>query len=167
MCLREAFSEHHALQCGFCTPGMLMTARDIVTRLPDADERRIRLELSGNLCRCTGYVGIVEAVRSALATAKTSGLAGVLAPRGVGPVGSHRPSKPQDFSRSSPAGKAEATALPAASGSGKFRCDRLEGGRTGWRAIASVVFRPVCAIRGLADFFPISIRSPGACPERA
>ena len=114
--LREAFSEHHALQCGFCTPGMLMTARDIVTRLPDADERRIRLELSGNLCRCTGYVGIVEAVRSALATAKTSGLAGVLAPRGVGPVGSHRPSKPQDFSQSSPAGKAGATALPAASG---------------------------------------------------
>ena len=75
--LREAFSEHHALQCGFCTPGMLMTARDIVTRLPDADERRIRLELSGNLCRCTGYVGIVEAVQSALATLKTSGHAGV------------------------------------------------------------------------------------------
>ena len=71
--LREAFSEHHGLQCGFCTPGMLMTARDIATRLPDADERRIRLELSGNLCRCTGYVGIVEAVKSALATLKSSG----------------------------------------------------------------------------------------------
>ena len=71
--LREAFSEHHALQCGFCTPGMLMTARDIVTRLPDADEKRIRLELSGNLCRCTGYVGIVEAVQSALKTVNASG----------------------------------------------------------------------------------------------
>ena len=57
-------------------PGMLMTARDIVTRLPDADEKRIRLELSGNLCRCTGYVGIVEAVQSALATVKASGHAG-------------------------------------------------------------------------------------------
>src|SRR5262249_32002755 len=55
--LREAFAQSHGLQCGFCTPGMLMTARDILTRLPDADERRIRLELSGNLCRCTGYVG--------------------------------------------------------------------------------------------------------------
>ena len=61
--LRRAFTAEHGLQCGFCTPGMLVTARDIVTRLPDADERRIRLELSGNLCRCTGYVGIVRAIR--------------------------------------------------------------------------------------------------------
>ncbi|HYC37209.1 MAG TPA: 2Fe-2S iron-sulfur cluster-binding protein [Usitatibacter sp.] len=60
--LREAFTRHHALQCGFCTPGMLITARDIVTRLPGADEARIREELGGNLCRCTGYVGIVRAV---------------------------------------------------------------------------------------------------------
>ena len=62
--LREAFSREHALQCGFCTPGMLIVARDIVQRLPNADERRIRVELSGNLCRCTGYRGIVSAVRS-------------------------------------------------------------------------------------------------------
>jgi carbon-monoxide dehydrogenase small subunit len=62
--LREAFSREHALQCGFCTPGMLIASRDIVQRLPDADERRIRVELSGNLCRCTGYRGIVNAVRS-------------------------------------------------------------------------------------------------------
>ena len=60
--LREAFSVHHALQCGFCTPGMLITARDIVLRLGEVDEARIREELSGNLCRCTGYVGIVNAV---------------------------------------------------------------------------------------------------------
>jgi carbon-monoxide dehydrogenase small subunit len=64
--LRTAFSAEHALQCGFCTPGMLATARDIVTRLPDADEARIRLELSGNLCRCTGYVGIVNAIKRVL-----------------------------------------------------------------------------------------------------
>jgi carbon-monoxide dehydrogenase small subunit len=64
--LREAFSREHALQCGFCTPGMLITSRDIVERLPDADERRIRVELSGNLCRCTGYRGIVNAVRSVI-----------------------------------------------------------------------------------------------------
>jgi len=65
--LREAFSAEHALQCGYCTPGMLVTARDIVLRLPGADEARIRKELAGNLCRCTGYVGIVRAIRSVLA----------------------------------------------------------------------------------------------------
>ena len=65
--LRQAFHENHALQCGYCTPGMLVAARDIVTRLPDADEDRVRLELAGNLCRCTGYVGIVKAILSVLA----------------------------------------------------------------------------------------------------
>jgi len=64
--LRAAFSAEHALQCGFCTPGMLATARDIVTRLPEVDEARIRRELSGNLCRCTGYVGIVKAIARVL-----------------------------------------------------------------------------------------------------
>ena len=64
--LRAAMSRHHGLQCGYCTPGMLVTAHDIVRRLPGADERRIREELSGNLCRCTGYVGIVNAIRSVL-----------------------------------------------------------------------------------------------------
>ena len=68
--LRKAFSEHHALQCGYCTPGMLTTSRDIVLRLPDADERTVRAELSGNLCRCTGYVGIVGAVMSVLTDLK-------------------------------------------------------------------------------------------------
>ena len=61
--LREAFTRHHALQCGFCTPGMLITAWDIVTRLAPTSEAAIRHELSGNLCRCTGYMGIVAAVR--------------------------------------------------------------------------------------------------------
>ncbi|MEI2417069.1 (2Fe-2S)-binding protein [Orrella sp. JC864] len=64
--LRQAFSAEHALQCGYCTPGMLATARDIVIRLPQADDARIRLELAGNLCRCTGYVGIVRAIRRVL-----------------------------------------------------------------------------------------------------
>jgi carbon-monoxide dehydrogenase small subunit len=66
--LRDAFTAEHALQCGYCTPGMLITARDIVIRLPDADEARIRKELSGNLCRCTGYMGIVRAIQLVLAT---------------------------------------------------------------------------------------------------
>jgi len=67
--LREAFNREHALQCGFCTPGMLISARDIVTRLPGIDETRLRHELAGNLCRCTGYAGIVRAVSSNLAQA--------------------------------------------------------------------------------------------------
>ncbi|HVZ51660.1 MAG TPA: 2Fe-2S iron-sulfur cluster-binding protein [Pseudolabrys sp.] len=66
--LRAAFSRRHALQCGYCTPGMLATAYDIITRLPDADEVRVREELAGNLCRCTGYVGIVAAIRDVLAS---------------------------------------------------------------------------------------------------
>ena len=65
--LREAFSAEHALQCGYCTPGMLITAHDIVRRLPQADAARIRLELAGNLCRCTGYRGIVRAIQRVLA----------------------------------------------------------------------------------------------------
>jgi carbon-monoxide dehydrogenase small subunit len=64
--LRAAFSQHHGLQCGFCTPGMLIMARDVVLRLPDAGEGDIRRELSGNLCRCTGYRGIVAAIQRVL-----------------------------------------------------------------------------------------------------
>lgn len=60
--LRAAFTAEHALQCGYCTPGMLVTARDIVLRIPDADEATVRKELAGNLCRCTGYAGIVRAI---------------------------------------------------------------------------------------------------------
>ena len=73
--LRRAFTEEHGLQCGYCTPGMLITARDIIVRLPDADEPRIRLELSGNLCRCTGYVGSVRAIKRVLAERKEAAVA--------------------------------------------------------------------------------------------
>ncbi|HEX2566135.1 MAG TPA: (2Fe-2S)-binding protein [Burkholderiales bacterium] len=71
--LQKAFRRHHALQCGFCTPGMLTTAHALLTEEPGADKERIREVLSGNLCRCTGYVPIVEAVyeaRSAYGKAK-------------------------------------------------------------------------------------------------
>ena len=64
--IQEAFSENHGLQCGYCTPGMLATAYDIVRRLPDIDDQQIRKELSGNLCRCTGYAGIVASIRQVL-----------------------------------------------------------------------------------------------------
>ena len=65
--LQEAFRDHHALQCGFCTPGMLTTAHALLTQEPDADAERVREVLSGNLCRCTGYVSIVDAVLQARA----------------------------------------------------------------------------------------------------
>jgi aerobic-type carbon monoxide dehydrogenase small subunit (CoxS/CutS family) len=63
--LQRAFHEHHALQCGFCTPGFLMSLEPFVRDRPDASEDEIREALAGNLCRCTGYEGIVQAVRSA------------------------------------------------------------------------------------------------------
>lgn len=65
--LQEAFRTHHALQCGFCTPGMLMTAVDLLKKYPLANDAEIREGLSGNLCRCTGYDHIVRALRQAAA----------------------------------------------------------------------------------------------------
>jgi aerobic carbon-monoxide dehydrogenase small subunit len=82
--LRDAFSREHALQCGFCTPGMLISARDIVQRLLGADENRVRRELAGNLCRCTGYLGIVRAVCSVTqSVAHASEKASALGPTSV------------------------------------------------------------------------------------
>jgi aerobic-type carbon monoxide dehydrogenase small subunit (CoxS/CutS family) len=63
--LQAAFKKHHALQCGFCTPGILTTMHALLTEEPDADELRIREVLSGNICRCTGYIPIVHAVLEA------------------------------------------------------------------------------------------------------
>jgi carbon-monoxide dehydrogenase small subunit len=68
--MQQAFREHHGLQCGFCTPGMVMAATSLLREIPDPTERQVREGLEGNLCRCTGYHNIVEAV---LAAAKTGG----------------------------------------------------------------------------------------------
>ena len=65
--LQTAFRKHHALQCGFCTPGMITTAHALLSEEPDCDADRVREVLSGNLCRCTGYISIVEAVLEARA----------------------------------------------------------------------------------------------------
>jgi len=88
--LRAAFTREHALQCGYCTPGMLISARDLVLRLPAPDERSIRAGLSGNLCRCTGYVGIVRAVRTVIDQRRKRGIAPVVGGgrQMLGPVGS-------------------------------------------------------------------------------
>jgi aerobic carbon-monoxide dehydrogenase small subunit len=63
--VQASFQEHHGLQCGFCTPGMIMTALDILSRHPHPDDATIRHELEGNFCRCTGYLNIVAAIRAA------------------------------------------------------------------------------------------------------
>jgi carbon-monoxide dehydrogenase small subunit len=88
--LRAAFTREHALQCGYCTPGMLISARDLVLRLDTADERAIRVGLSGNLCRCTGYVGIVRAVRAVIEDRRKRGIAPIAGGgrERLGPVGS-------------------------------------------------------------------------------
>jgi carbon-monoxide dehydrogenase small subunit len=65
--MQAAFREHHALQCGFCTPGMIMSAIDLLKRKPDPSEQEIREWLDGNLCRCTGYHNIVKAIQAAAA----------------------------------------------------------------------------------------------------
>ena len=67
--LQAAFQEHHGLQCGFCTPGMIMTAVDLLKRHPHPDDMTIRHELEGNLCRCTGYLNIIKAIRAVADTA--------------------------------------------------------------------------------------------------
>jgi aerobic carbon-monoxide dehydrogenase small subunit len=63
--LQQAFNEHHALQCGYCTPGMLMSATALLAQNPHPSEDEVRYALQGNICRCTGYVNIVEAVVAA------------------------------------------------------------------------------------------------------
>ncbi|MBK1663960.1 carbon monoxide dehydrogenase [Rhodospirillum rubrum] len=73
--MQEAFREHHGLQCGFCTPGMVMTALDLVARDPDPDEAAIRQGLEGNICRCTGYHNIVKAVREGASRLREAGRA--------------------------------------------------------------------------------------------
>ena len=68
--IQQAFRDHHGLQCGFCTPGMVMTAAALLQRNPDPTEDEIREELEGNLCRCTGYQGIVNAIQAAALSLK-------------------------------------------------------------------------------------------------
>lgn len=88
--LRRAFQKEHGLQCGYCTPGMIVSARDVVLRLADPTEREIRVAMSGNLCRCTGYVGITRAIQSVIADRRARGIPGVPAGarKRLGPTGS-------------------------------------------------------------------------------
>ncbi len=71
--LQNTFREHHGLQCGFCTPGMIMSAADLIARNPDPSDEEVRQGLDGNLCRCTGYHNIVKAVKAAAADVRGGG----------------------------------------------------------------------------------------------
>jgi carbon-monoxide dehydrogenase small subunit len=87
--LRDAFSRHHALQCGYCTPGMLISARDVVLRALAPSVHDVRVAMSGNLCRCTGYVGIINAIMDVIESRRARGAISAKAPRTMlGPVGS-------------------------------------------------------------------------------
>ncbi len=83
--LRRAFQENHALQCGYCTPGMLVAARDLIRRKSGLSHDEIRLEMSGNLCRCTGYMGIVAAIGDVMAE-RVDGAEDTNARRSIGPA---------------------------------------------------------------------------------
>jgi aerobic carbon-monoxide dehydrogenase small subunit len=107
--LRMAFAREHALQCGYCTPGMLIAARDLVLRLDVPDERGIRIGLSGNLCRCTGYVGIMRAVRSVIDERRKRGILPVAGAgrRLLGPAGSGHGGSTGSREHAQPPAKAE------------------------------------------------------------
>jgi aerobic carbon-monoxide dehydrogenase small subunit len=116
--LRAAFSREHALQCGYCSPGMLVSARDVVLRAPEADEHAIRIAMSGNLCRCTGYVGIVRAVKRVIEDRRARGVAPVrgagrtvLGPAGSGHGNTINVSEVASASRNEPPAKTSAAAV--------------------------------------------------------
>ena len=149
--LRDAFSRHHGLQCGFCTPGMLITARDIILRFGETGVARIREELSGNLCRCTGYVGIVEAIEEVSK--------GKAAQKSLIPVATTETAviaKPAEAPRKASGAptRSIATAPPAAAGV-----------RKGWSSIEqrlNVGFPPEVVWDRLADIRQVSSCLPGA-----
>ena len=117
--LRAAFTREHALQCGYCTPGMLVSARDLVLRSPEPDEQAIRVAMSGNLCRCTGYVGIIRAIKSVIAARRGRGIAPVSGAgrTALGPAGSGHAAADSDAPapvRRTPAVAAETSARSSA-----------------------------------------------------
>jgi carbon-monoxide dehydrogenase small subunit len=73
--VQQAFQDHHGLQCGFCTPGMVMSAADLLSKNPDPSEQEVRDWLEGNICRCTGYHNIVKAILAAGATLRGQAVA--------------------------------------------------------------------------------------------
>lgn len=127
--LRAAFTREHALQCGYCTPGMMMSARDVVLRMEAPSEHDIRIAMSGNLCRCTGYVGIVRAVQSVVEARRARGIAAVVGSNRqvLGPVGSGHA---EAISTGVSLRSAGAPSIPAAS---TVTINRTTGLEAGWK----------------------------------
>jgi carbon-monoxide dehydrogenase small subunit len=150
--LREAFSREHALQCGFCTPGMLIAARDIAERVPDADERRIRVELSGNLCRCTGYRGIVNAVRSVVEARRQQ-------PAAPTPKAGAAPARATPLATFVPKG---AEAGPAAAAAPTTAADEPRQGWTRFEESFVILQPPSTVWNALADIPAVTACLPGA-----
>jgi aerobic carbon-monoxide dehydrogenase small subunit len=166
--LRDAFNREHAVQCGFCTPGMLVCARDLVLRLREPDERRIRLGLSGNLCRCTGYVGIVQAVRRVIAARRGRGIAAkvAVAGRDLGPVGARIGSGPAAAVPPTPQTAALRVPPPAGRVAAAFRpTDSFEQTFSIGRPPAEV-FAAFGRIREIADCIPGAVVDGEPAPDR-
>ena len=157
--LREAFSAHHALQCGFCTPGMLITSRDIVQRLGETDEQTIREELSGNLCRCTGYVGIVRAVQ-AVASGKAPAAPVAVVQESVGVA---------EIARPSPVAAAAPKTKPQANvGASTSRPTMGTGSAGGWTELTQTVHvdaPPDAVWKAVKDVNAMAACLPGAAIE--
>ena len=166
--LRAAFTREHALQCGYCTPGMLVSARDLVLRLPDADERRIRVGLSGNLCRCTGYVGIVRAVQSVIEARRARSIA-PLADGGrtsLGPAGSGRAAPGRSELRPAQQTLGSASERAAPGGIPDFTPATVLDQRFTLRHPPAKVFAMFDDIAGIASCLPgVSLAAPPR-PER-
>jgi carbon-monoxide dehydrogenase small subunit len=166
--LRAAFNREHAVQCGFCTPGMLVSARDLVLRLREPDERRIRLGLSGNLCRCTGYVGIVQAVRSVIAARRGRGIGArvAVAGRDLGPIGARIRSGPAAAAGPTPKTAAPRVPPPAGKVAAVFRpTDSFEESFSIGRPPAEV-FAAFGRIREIADCIPGAVIEGEPAPDR-
>ena len=113
--LRDAFREEHALQCGYCTPGMLIAARDLVRRKSGLSRAEIRTEMSGNLCRCTGYMGIVSAIERTMSTApRADDAASAPARSWLGPAPGPGTIAPQVHATAQQALAADAASIPVA-----------------------------------------------------
>jgi aerobic carbon-monoxide dehydrogenase small subunit len=125
--LRAAFTTHHALQCGYCTPGMIVSARDIVLRMEAPSEHDIRVAMSGNLCRCTGYVGIVRAIQTVISDRRARGVAAVLGGNRdrLGPAGSGRAGEVRSASATAlaPSGARAAPRAPAVGAAARIEAD--------------------------------------------
>ena len=143
--LRQAFSREHALQCGYCTPGVLISARDLAVRSDRADEREIRIAMSGNLCRCTGYVGIIRAITSVIESRRTRGIAAIpdAGRRTMGPAGSGhaKTAGPSNVQPSGATGEDVAASRHGRSGTRHWMAPKAVSPLSGTRAFMAMSFQ--------------------------